>query len=74
MSAGGAGIAAKVRKVADIGRHKVVEAVAHDMRINAILEGEAPNAGDDVMLDFKQSQTRLYKDGWLASQPEGGAR
>jgi glycerol transport system ATP-binding protein len=74
VSASGAGIAAKVRKVADIGRHKVVEAVAHDMRINAILEGEAPSAGDDVMLDFKQSQTRLYKDGWLASQPEGGAR
>ena len=68
------GIAARVRKVADVGRHKVVEAMAHDTRINAILEGEAPNQGDAVMLDFKQSQTRLYKDGWLASRPEGGTQ
>ena len=28
--------------------------------------------GDAVMLDFKQSQTRLYKDGWLASSPGEG--
>ncbi|WP_299816055.1 ABC transporter ATP-binding protein [uncultured Roseibium sp.] len=73
VSRTGGGIAAHVRKVADIGRHKVVEAIAHDSRIHAILDGEAPNAGDAVMLDFKQSQTRLYKDGWLASRPEGGA-
>ncbi|PVB59811.1 ABC transporter ATP-binding protein [Labrenzia sp. 011] len=74
VSASGSGIAAHVRKVADIGRHKVVEAVAHDSRIHAILEGEAPNPGEAVMLDFKRSQTRLYKDGWLASRPEGAVR
>ncbi|POF28334.1 ABC transporter ATP-binding protein [Roseibium marinum] len=74
VSTTGGGIAAHVRKVADIGRHKVVEAIAHDSRIHAILEGDAPNAGDAVMLDFKRSQTRLYKDGWLASRPEGDVR
>ncbi|WP_298986100.1 ABC transporter ATP-binding protein [uncultured Roseibium sp.] len=74
VSKDGPGLAAQVRKVADIGRHKVVEAVAHDSRVHAILEGEAPSAGDAVMLDFKQSQTRLYKDGWLASSPEEGGR
>ncbi len=67
ISASGEGIAARVRKVADVGRHKVVEAIAHDRRVHAILDGDAPNAGDDVRLDFKQSQTRLYKNGWLAS-------
>jgi glycerol transport system ATP-binding protein len=73
ISSNGSGVAATVRKVSDIGRHKVVEAVAHDQRVHAILEGEAPNAGDAVKLDFKQTQTRLYKDGWLASTPGGGA-
>ncbi|GAA0775996.1 ABC transporter ATP-binding protein [Roseibium denhamense] len=65
----GAGVSAQVRKVSDVGRHKVVEAIAHNQRIHAILEGEAPSAGEAVTLSFKQSQTRLYKDGWLASTP-----
>jgi len=74
VSSNGHGLSAHVRKVADIGRHKVVEAIAHDKRIHAILEGEAPNAGDQVSLEFKQSQTRLYKDGWLASTPGEGVQ
>ncbi|MBN9671844.1 ABC transporter ATP-binding protein [Roseibium aggregatum] len=74
LSSNGTGIAARVRKVADIGRHKVVEAIVHDTRVHAILEGEAPNAGDAVRLDFKPSQTRLYKDGWLTSRPGEGTR
>ncbi len=73
VSKSGEGIAAHVRKVADIGRHKVVEAVAHDCRIHAIIEGDAPSAGEAVMLGFKQSQTRLYQNGWIASRPAGGA-
>lgn len=74
VSGNGTGLAAQVRKVADIGRHKVVEAIANDSRIHAILEGEAPSAGDRVNLEFKQSQTRLYKDGWLASTPGEGVQ
>lgn len=73
ISTNGAGVSATVRKVSDIGRHKVVEAIAHDTRIHAILEEDVPNAGDTVKLDFKPSQTRLYKDGWLASTPAEGA-
>jgi glycerol transport system ATP-binding protein len=72
VSQNGHGVAAQVRKVSDIGRHKVVEALAHGSRIHAILDGEAPNAGDAVKLEFKQSQTRLYKDGWLASTQREG--
>lgn len=74
VSGNGTGLAAHVRKVADIGRHKVVEAIANNSRIHAILEGDAPNAGDQVNLEFKQSQTRLYKDGWLASTPGEGVQ
>ncbi|MET1412489.1 ABC transporter ATP-binding protein [Roseibium sp. HPY-6] len=74
ISANGTGLPATVRKVADVGRHKVVEAIANDRRVHAILEGEAPGAGDQVNLEFKQSQTRLYKDGWLASTPSEGVQ
>ncbi|MEO9528058.1 ABC transporter ATP-binding protein [Roseibium sp.] len=73
ISGNGPGVPATVRKVSDVGRHKVVEAIAFDQRVHAILEGEAPNAGDAVTLEFKRSQTRLYMDGWLASTPGGGA-
>ncbi|QDG76594.1 ABC transporter ATP-binding protein [Labrenzia sp. PHM005] len=72
IASNGHGVDAVVRKVADVGRHKVVEAIAHDSRIHAILDGEAPSAGETVKLEFKQSQTRLYKDGWLASAPMEG--
>ena len=74
VSSNGHGLAARVRKVADVGRHKVVEAIANESRIHAIIEGDAPNAGDQVNLEFKQSQTRLYKDGWLASTPGEGVQ
>ena len=55
-------------------KEEVFEAIANDSRIHAILEGEAPSAGDRVNLEFKQSQTRLYKDGWLASTPGEGVQ
>ncbi len=73
VSKEGKGLSARVRKVSDIGRHKVLDAMVNDSRIHAIIEGDVPNAGEAVTLDFKQSQTRLYQNGWLASLPEGGA-
>jgi len=67
------GIAAKVRKVSDLGRHLVVETLAGDTRIAAIVEGDAPAQGDTVHLQFRRDQTRLYADGWLATQAEGAS-
>ena len=62
------GLPAKVRKVSDLGRHSVVEAVAGDTRISAIVEGDVPGQGETVHLAFRPDQTRLYRDGWIASQ------
>ena len=62
------GLAANVRKVSDIGRHLVVEAMVNDTSIKAIVEGEAPQQGQAVHLAFRQNQTRLYRDGWLATE------
>ena len=65
---GDTGLPATVRKVSDIGRHSVVEAMVGDTSIKAITEGAAPEQGAAVHLQFQQNQTRLYRDGWLATR------
>ena len=42
-------------------------------KINAIIEGEAPSQGAEVNLVFEHSQTRLYVDGWIATQAQEAA-
>jgi glycerol transport system ATP-binding protein len=65
------GIPAIVRKAADLGRHTVVEAMAGDTAISAIIDGPAPERGSEVNLTFDPRQTRLYSDGWIASKEAG---
>lgn len=67
------GLEGKVRKVADVGRHSVVETMIGDSKVAAVVEGDVPAQGDTVFLNFKQDQTRLYSDGWLATQPQGAS-
>jgi len=62
------GIPAVVRKAADIGRHTVVEVIAGKSSINAIIDGPPPEAGTQVHLSFDPSQTRVYSDGWIATE------
>lgn len=62
------GLPATVRKVSDLGRHSVVEAMLGDRRVNAIVEGAVPEQGAGVHLTFRPDQTRLYRDGWIASE------
>lgn len=73
VSLGKSGLQARVRKVADVGRHNVVEAMVGDQKVAAIVKGEVPNQGDEIFLDFKTEQTRLYADGWLATNARGAA-
>lgn len=70
VTIGASGFEAKVRKVADIGRHNVMDAMLGDTRVSVIVEGEVPAQGETVFLNFKQSQTRLYEDGWIATQAQ----
>jgi len=65
------GLKAQVRKVSDVGRHSVVEAVVGDTPVKAVVQGETPGAGETVHLAFRQDQTRLYRDGWIATLNEG---
>ena len=65
------GVPAVVRKAADLGRHVVVEAMAGDVAVSAIIDGPAPVQGAEVNLAFEPSQTRVYADGWIATTAEG---
>ncbi len=65
---GSSGIAATVRKVADVGRHIVVEAMAGETSVNAIIDGDPPEPGAEVRLQFDPARTRVYADGWLATE------
>jgi len=64
------GLPATVSKVSDVGRHTVVECQANGSRISAIIDGAGPEKGAAVFLQFQQNQTRLYVDGWIATQAE----
>jgi glycerol transport system ATP-binding protein len=65
---GATGLPATVQRVSDVGRHKVVEALVGDTSVKVVTEGEAPAQGDHVHLQFQQNQTRLYRDGWIATE------
>ena len=67
---GADGIPAEIVRIADVGRHRVVEAEAGGQRINALLPEDAPVALGPTHLAFAPAQTRIYDDGWLA----GGRR
>ncbi|MDJ0628288.1 MAG: ABC transporter ATP-binding protein [Rhodobacter sp.] len=62
------GIPGLVRKAADIGRHTVVEVMVGDTPVGAIVDGPAPERGAEVHLTFDPHQTRLYTDGWIATE------
>ena len=65
------GIPATVRKVADVGRRTVIEAMVADVPVNAIIEGDIPEMGSQVKLAFAPAKTRLYVDGWIATKESG---
>ena len=61
------GIPAVVRKVSDLGRHRIVDAMMGEVRMNIISNGkDLPDAGEEIHLAFERENTRLYVDGWLA--------
>ncbi len=70
----GTGLPAVVRKVADLGRYTVIEAMLGEVRVSIIgPEGDAPERGSEIHLQFDPKNTRLYADGWLATE-EGETR
>ncbi len=68
ISIGDTGIEALVRKVSDVGRHSVVEAMIGEIAVKAVTEGNVPARGETVHLAFDPRYTRLYRDGWIATE------
>ena len=62
------GIPARVRKVSDVGRHAVIEAMVKDTPVKAVVETVDVEPGAEVHLAFRPDQTRLYRNGWIATE------
>ena len=62
------GIPARVRAVADVGRHAVVDTKVGDMTVKAVVESADLEQGIEVHLALRPDQTRLYRDGWIATE------
>ncbi len=60
-----------VKKVSDIGRHKVVDVILGDHKIAGIVEGTPPEKGETVGVILQTNQTRVYRDGWLVTEEAG---
>ena len=68
VTLGTSGVPARVRKVADVGRHAVVEAMVGDTPVKAVVDSADVEQGAEVHLAFRPEQTRLYRDGWIATE------
>ena len=68
VNIGAGGLPARVRKVADVGRHSVVDLMVGETLIKAVSGGDLPAQGEQVELSFTQAHTRIYRDGWLATE------
>ncbi|USG62452.1 ABC transporter ATP-binding protein [Sneathiella marina] len=68
ISFGESSLRGTVKKVSDIGRHKVVEVMLGDHKVAGIIEDIAPEKGDNIGVIFQKNQTRVYRDGWLVTE------
>ncbi len=62
------GLPARVRKLSDIGRHSVVDAMVGDSAVKAVVDHAEVQQGEEIHLAFRPDQTRLYRDGWIATE------
>jgi glycerol transport system ATP-binding protein len=62
------GIPVRVVRVADAGRHQVVETRHADTVIRVLLKEHETVPADTAHLEFDRAFTRLYVDGWMAGE------
>ncbi|MCB9949227.1 MAG: ABC transporter ATP-binding protein [Rhodospirillaceae bacterium] len=60
------GVPVTVIRVADAGRHRIVETRAGDTRINLLVPETAEVPTGDACLAFDPAHTRVYMDGWVS--------
>lgn len=68
VSLSDSGLPAQLVKVSDVGRHFVLDAMVGDTRVKAVTEAPPPAPGTAINLSFRPEQTRVYRDGWIATE------
>ena len=68
IAVAGNGVPARVTKVSDVGRHFVIEAMVGETPLKAVTHDTAPDQGEEVRLAFRPDKTRVYRDGWIATE------
>jgi len=59
------GLPARVIKVSDAGRYRIVDADCQGTTVKLLVEEGAPVPSDTAHLQFDPSRTRVYADGWM---------
>ena len=67
MSADGSGLPVKLRRVEDVGRHRILRADFFGREINAVLEEGAAVPADANRLTFDPARINVYADDWLVT-------
>lgn len=62
------GVPVRVARVADAGRHQIVETRHGDTVIRVLLQEGERVPGENARLAFDPAHTRLYVDGWMAGE------
>lgn len=68
---GADGLPARVVRVADIGRNRVVETRVGDTRVLALVAEDAEIPEGETHLVFDPERTALYADGWRVGERSG---
>jgi glycerol transport system ATP-binding protein len=68
----GEGLPVRIRRVEDVGRHKIVRAEAEGQSINAVLPESAPVPADAARVVFAPEGINVYADDWRV-EPVGPA-
>ena len=66
----GEGLPVTIRRIEDVGRHRIVRADFNGTEINAILEGGAILGADMTRLAFAPERIGVYADDWRVA-PQG---
>ena len=67
LSANGTGLPVKLRRVEDVGRHRILRADFFGREINAVLEEGAAVPADASRLTFDPARINVYADDWLVT-------
>jgi glycerol transport system ATP-binding protein len=66
----GEGLPVEIRRIEDVGRHRIVRAVFAGAEINVILDEGQPLTPDMTRIAFEPSRISVYADDWRVA-PQG---